>query len=911
MKLLTLVISNIAPYRRRQVIKFDQLPDLFLVYGPTGSGKSTIFDCVCLALYNKTSGEVEKGNPVYPVGNVIGHISLKFEVSGQVFVIEREYKKDRSSKVSLHLPDGTSLNKQTLVLRQIEDLIGLTYSQFIRSSIIAQGEFQKILRAGTRERQELLQSIFNTYKYEDLVNALRDEYTVTRKRLDEESLKVDTVLDGRTLDGLKIELEEYKKNVHRCLNDISKLNDLKTESVDQLEQVGEKLNTLKSYDLNKAEVDRLLEQLKLAEEALVRHQQEINLNVRLHEESESSARNKLKQDCIEADIRKHQENSDKLNAELRRLSERSLEVKSGITRIEEEEKTRQETLQTLSSDLIKHKETLASYLERLSVLLEELRLLEEGNTELKKRVELSNYVDSLCLQYTSGCKDAEMRRSEALFIISEKQRVLEDQIKQLKFNLIEAKKNRKTTLISELVNLSGNDSKCPICGGLWESCVDTTSGTDDYMSIQEDINKQTLEAQKLELQTQEIESRYKLDIEKLKDLKSLRDQKELELVLIGDIDKEAFSDEALKLKQSSRDELNGSIDRIDSSIKETENKIQLLQTANKTEILKEYEDLLTDIQHDISKLDEDVSESKKFIESLTLDLTKYPYTEEMLQQHTLSGNRLIELQRLDPEQKVNLIKEQLVSEQIKLESLSISGLSKEKLDQESTQLMRRISDLSDGISDLTDEKQEYNSSIAVLESQIAKYEKFKESYESALAALQKTSVYEPLWKAKVGIGAYAVAYYLEAILEITNTILQITRPRYRLVRDQEEGGRGKKGLDLLVYDSETNQTRSVDTLSGGETFVTALALAIGSSITYSKFNNKMPDILLLDEGFGTLDRQTLEEVILMLTEISKTCKIGVISHVSSLQTQLGVSLEVGTTVSEGSYVRQLKRRNIE
>ncbi len=60
MRILKLTIENITPYKKKQVIDFDSLPELFLVYGPTGSGKSTIFDCVSLALYNKTAGETEK-----------------------------------------------------------------------------------------------------------------------------------------------------------------------------------------------------------------------------------------------------------------------------------------------------------------------------------------------------------------------------------------------------------------------------------------------------------------------------------------------------------------------------------------------------------------------------------------------------------------------------------------------------------------------------------------------------------------------------------------------------------------------------------------------------------------------------------------------------------------------------------
>ncbi|MBQ1785638.1 MAG: SMC family ATPase, partial [Turicibacter sp.] len=156
---------------------------------------------------------------------------------------------------------------------------------------------------------------------------------------------------------------------------------------------------------------------------------------------------------------------------------------------------------------------------------------------------------------------------------------------------------------------------------------------------------------------------------------------------------------------------------------------------------------------------------------------------------------------------------------------------------------------------------------------------------------------------KMSFETFVLSSYFDEVLEAANERLQkMTARRYYLLRREEVKGAGRKGLDLDVYDSHTCKTRPVNTLSGGESFKASLALALGLSDTVQQNSGGIQlDTMFIDEGFGTLDSESLDQAIDILMELQDYGRlIGVISHVNELKERIPAKLVVETN-GMGSY----------
>ena len=154
----------------------------------------------------------------------------------------------------------------------------------------------------------------------------------------------------------------------------------------------------------------------------------------------------------------------------------------------------------------------------------------------------------------------------------------------------------------------------------------------------------------------------------------------------------------------------------------------------------------------------------------------------------------------------------------------------------------------------------------------------------------------------VSFERYVLGAILEEVLSAANLRLQdMSRGRYRLERSLEEGGRGARGLDIAVFDAYTGASRPANTLSGGETFLASLGLAMGlADVIQSYAGGIHLDAMFIDEGFGTLDPDTLDVAMETLVSLQSQGRlVGIISHVPELQQQIGAHLVV-TKTDEGS-----------
>ena len=283
MKPKRLTISAFGPYAGKTELDFTSLTGLYLITGDTGAGKTTIFDAITFALYGEASGEVREAGMFrsqYARDSVRTYVEFVFTYGGKDYTVKRnpEYlrPKDRGNgyttekaNAELIYPDERQpVNKSRDVTRAITELLGLDYHQFTQIAMIAQGDFQKLLLAGTTERSEIFRKIFHTELYQMLQNRLREEVKARWKNYDEMRRSIAQHLDGiRCGENTVIqkELADLKKNKYdgTVIPALELLEELLTKEQSELEEQEKTLLQLNqdiencSQLLGRAEQNRL------------------------------------------------------------------------------------------------------------------------------------------------------------------------------------------------------------------------------------------------------------------------------------------------------------------------------------------------------------------------------------------------------------------------------------------------------------------------------------------------------------------------------------------------------------------------------------------------------------------------------------------------------------------------------
>lgn len=231
MKPVKLTLSAFGPYAGKTEIDFSALGNggLFLITGDTGAGKTTLFDAITFALYGEASGDVRESGMFrskYAKEDTPTYVEFIFSYQGKQYRVRRnpEYQRPKGrgagyttqkADAELIYPDGRQpVTKAREVTKAVTELMGLDYRQFTQIAMIAQGDFQKLLLAGTAQRSEIFRQIFHTGLYQELQNRLRDAVKARWKSYDELRRSIVQYMDGIvcTEDGETAEeLEELKK----------------------------------------------------------------------------------------------------------------------------------------------------------------------------------------------------------------------------------------------------------------------------------------------------------------------------------------------------------------------------------------------------------------------------------------------------------------------------------------------------------------------------------------------------------------------------------------------------------------------------------------------------------------------------------------------------------------------------
>ena len=1006
---IKLTIEGFLTFKDRVVIDFTRIYEdgLFLISGPTGSGKTSIFDAMVYALYGSASTK-ERNDSKELRSQLITEddnlfVEFIFSVDGVEYVARR-YKYGKKLEKQQFCQTGAeeqALTKVGEILKEVEYITGLTLSQFKKIVLLPQGEFRNFLMAGTMEKSQILRSLFDTRKYDkikeivkvrlDRVQKLNNEAyeTIQREKIVSERAEtavipeeVEKILQA-DLHALTLEYQNILKELELSENKLKLLEktlqateqDNKTIEVfqsaqreydDQLERQGD-------YAARKALADQLnqIRPLIIKQAALLEDETDLAalIDTRNHtgvkageaEQALEKARgdfelNMTRSEAIKALNLKISE-QEKLLGSLRTLAERQSELE-GLRR----------EFTALKEEEVKRLEKDKLYLQ----LNEEINVLAEGiNQALAQKGELSSEWMNLenriikmkglldeqaDLQHLA--EDIGRLQNSRLVKQTEKDRIEKElQIKTERFDL--SGLNKYTEKLTE-------GEPCPLCGSTHHPRIFKSDG--ETVSVKE-LNALRMEGKRISDEFSKITSSIEVKLEQqgIRTLKfheklpdgpgSLPSQAELAemtakaLVLQVEIkaaeaalkersDKKRTAEEqkaeaetfikrhkdlpdqlaakrdevtALTASVADLETVTGSLDAaaVKQAMAETKSELGKLTRAVKT-AEEAYRKVSADcqmLQSDLTSLSARITGQEDRIagkrQALQAGLQEAGLTETAFTSLIAHSHEEASL-RQEAEEYFKHLQDLLTTLKIR------EGAASGKVYVDTAGFIEQIKAQTNRSGELANRRDGVRDGLTELKSALKRISQARVVYENTSEEVSIARLFYDMTSRGVSFENFVLSYYLDGVLLNANTRLaQMTTGRYRLIRKTEGkvDRRSSQGLELNVYDAYSNTERDVRTLSGGESFKASLALALGlSDFLLENRKGIRMDSIFIDEGFGTLDQESLYAALEMIMDLNQRGRIvGIISHVEELKGMISSKFLVENFGAKGSKVRYVNQ----
>lgn len=902
MRPITLTISAFGPYAGKTTIDFDKLGNsgIYLITGDTGAGKTTIFDAIVFALYGETTDENREAKMLrskYADPYTKTFVELTFVNKGKTYKINRNpaYSRPKSkgegvtnetAKVDLLLPDNKVITSNREANTKVNEIIGLDKNQFMQIAMIAQGDFRKLLLASTDERKAIFRKIFKTENYEHLQKVLNQEYLKTKREADDIKKSINQYIQGITYpdDGeFCIELQQAKRGETPLSETLELLNKINLIDEQNKNEIEKKINDIEN------KLEKINTDLGKAEEYSKAKIQFEEVETSLKNENEKKAEVEKKLDeaqkSYDEEADKKTDEVNKIKAELEEYDlfndAQELFVKTKKTYDE-----RIIILEDLKQSLKKEQEALAE-------LKEELKKL-DGSAEKKIKYETEH--DKL---KTKKDALAKLKNELLSFKIDQGKLTAEQEKCEKAIDELERKNEHYNTLqtsfLREQAGILAQDlsegEPCPVCGSVNHPKPaiksETAPSENELKSAKNDVDKAKKEADSISEKCSTLKGKIESTEASLKnqlleydlnvEIAEASDTIELKLNELADSGKELeeiINEENNKLERKKKlsEIIPGYEDKVEktkSDISETENSIAGL-SAKKGEQEKQCNELKSKLRF------ESKAAAKAKQEALEEQITKLKSALDKAKLEVAEHKEIIE--------KLNGKKEQLQA-QIN----EAKAIDKEKLQNEKTELSSEKFNKKQKAEEISNRFSANKKTYA----SIVKKEKENEEIEKLLQirkSLSDTANGMISQKEKVTLEAYIQMTYFDRIIMRANTrLLVMSDGQYEMKRSQEaDNMRKQSGLDINVIDHFNSSERSVKTLSGGESFKASLSLALGlSDEVQSVAGGVHLDTMFVDEGFGTLDDESLKNAINALAALSEGNRlVGIISHVNELKERL-------------------------
>lgn len=915
MRPIKLVMSAFGPYAERTELDLFKLGNkgLYLITGDTGSGKTMIFDAITFALYGAASGDNRESSmlrsncakPETPT-----EVELTFTYADEVYVIKRNPEYIRPSKrggslttekasAELIFPDGRVVSGLRDVDAAILEIIKLNRSQFSQIAMIAQGDFLKILFSGTKERILIFRKLFKTEYFSRLQDRLKADVSELNKNCREVRSSIKQYVDGvycSESSKYACKLGETKNGALPSDEMIELIEELIREDTEAETRVNKAIENLER------QIDKLRSKLVKAEEykriadvlaETVAEQEKKRAGLKLLSEAlESKKAEESKAEDIHNELTKIKlllPEYDELDSKSKEFGEYKVQsdkdVKT-ISQASEQLKIAKEEVLQLKKDvatLSKAGESKERYSRELERVLAELSSLAELETELDE-------YNSLKLQLKSAQADYKNAFEEAKSISS----VYEIMNK--------AYLDEQAGILAEKLT---DGEACPVCGSTAHPCPAPMS---ENAPTEAELNKAKADCDRAEKSVRDA-SVYAGKLngqteEKLKVLNSMI------LSLIGECD----TDEAPRRLQSRIRDQRQCAEELAFKIKQEENNLHLREEKEKR--IAENEKTITDLELDLSSLKERIAanagimiETEKRISALQKKLhfesknaaNKYcNELEKEYNEYLMSLNEAEEAYAKSKE-KLNEIDGQVIQLREQLSDMPKMDIEKQKAEAE--ELMFEKSKLAEMSKSLHTRLENNRSVCANVKKRTGELERLEKRL-SQIGALSDTANGNMSGTGKVMLETYVQMTYFDRIIARANTrLMMMSDGQYELKRREEPANnRSQSGLELDVIDHYSGFERSVKTLSGGESFKASLSLALGlSDEIQSSAGGIRLDTMFVDEGFGTLDDESLKQAVRALSELTEGNRlVGIISHVAELKNKIDKQIIVTKTRSGGS-----------
>ena len=918
MKPLKLTMSAFGPYAGETSIDMSKLGEngLYLITGDTGAGKTTIFDAIAFALFGEPSGENRDNSMLrsnYAEITTPTFVELEFLYRNEKYIVRRNPSYKRPSKrgdglteekalAELTYPCGKTENIAKDNKKIVEELLGIDREQFKQIAMIAQGDFLKLLLASTSDRTKMFRKIFNTKPYENFRIKLKSEF----ETLDTEYNKIKDSLLQYTNDiqceecsTLALEIEKIKADkeiglIDETFNLISEI--IETDSNEKLIVKKFIENSYKEI----TDIDKILGVYNSAQTA--REDIEISKNiVEINSEKIGECEKEL--------------NLKENNLPLIEKIVGEIEIcKSTIVQYEELENLKKNLnkseidIKTISENKTKKTDEFSTNKLKIVDIEEQLTDCTDvsknqviyANQEKELKVKQTNIKD-LILDYDSY---------ENLEIKTQNQ---QKQYAELFSEGVEIKNNYENLeklFLDEQAGIIASKlvqgDKCPVCGSDSHPDIarmtigaptelDIKKSKKEHKDIQQKINDASVSAGKLSGQLEELK---KMVTSKAKNV-------------LGDVKYSDIKKNANELLEKLKEENI----LVKKAIMETEDRVKTQQSlTEKLPKVKEnnikIENVLGEIEKELIEKNEAIKYFDQQIAVLSKSL-KFETVKEakgnidkldtkknvMAKEYTDCKNKFDQLVQMVNEHKVKI---QTLEKQINNSECENSEELKEKrvkLGNEKILAEDKLMEI----------ELRLNTNIKTNKNMLKQFENISNvnKQKKYVKSLFDTANGSVKGKDKITLETYVQTRYFDRIIQKANTrFMNMSGGQYELKRQMNSGGNGQSGLELDVIDHYNGSDRSVKSLSGGESFMASLSLALGlSDEIQSVAGGIQIDTMFVDEGFGSLSEDARDNAIKILNGLSDGNRlVGIISHVSELKEKIEKQIIIKKHQSTGSYV---------
>lgn len=898
-------MSAFGPYAGIQELNMEELGagGLYLITGDTGAGKTTIFDAITFALYGEASGDSREAGMLrskYADPSVPTEVELTFIYGGKTYKVCRNPEYERPTKrgtgmtmqkaeAELIYPDGRVVTKPKDVTAAVTEIMGVNREQFCQIAMIAQGKFRDLIEKGTTERQKIFREIFRTAPYQQVQDILKGKYRALERECETLRESVKQYIQG-ILWNKDASEETPVEEVMELLTEQNKADQeiqaVLLEELQQKEQVLQKIRSELERDRERKKRQKLY--LELQDKRQEQQEQLVEVRRRYQGEQEKGPERQrigdeisrleslmpqyLHLEELKKNERADQDEREKLSGKQRQYEAKQEELKGKIQEGREAGESladAPEEYQKLLFESEKHQK----YMERLQNLLKVILQYEKLQQDLLiKQREYRTVRDRV------QKKESEYRVKNQAF--------LDEQAGILAQTLVE-------------------DQPCPVCGSIHHPApAEQNPGApskDELELLQQELEQCRVREAEASRKAGELLGNVQSRAESIK-----REAEGLELTGTLEEMKHQLAN-LQKQGQTTEKQLQQEKGLASEKVKQKDMWNRLLPEQEKA--LEKVTEELQQIRERQAAVESKQKAAGEEIQRLT-EVLPYPGQKEAQEKH-------IELV-----QKQNVMKRQLeqAEKAVQTAEVEIAGTEgrlkelrqqlEEAVEADTEALRQKQAEIETEKAACEERGKELHHRIQNNQSVLKNLQNRskelveKEKQYTMIRSLAVTALGNIPGKEKIMLETYVQMTYFDRIIARANTRLMVmTGGQYEMKRRRGSSNlRSQSGLELDVIDHYNGSERSIRTLSGGESFQASLSLALGlaDEIQASAGGIRL-DTMFVDEGFGSLDSESLEQAVQALAGLAESKRlVGIISHVDELKNRIDRQIVVKKERSGGS-----------